>query len=323
MGEAPEVHRQLLSILNDLAYPPEAEVGDFAARRVDGGANNILYRVTGRGRDWAYKFCTRDARQRAWREYLALCAIDRAGLAVAPKPVLLDQASWSLDVVVQTWLDGEVSDAPPTTDAEWQELVTLYNRVHTLTCSDRNLPVPPAVQSASTAEDCVRLVQEQLVLLPDTARPEALTRLVMRLEGTRFASWPQPAQVLCHIDSNTTNLIRRPEGWCAVDWENAGRSDPALDMAELITHAAYTDVGLERWQWLTAAYSREAGDRYMALRIHTYWRILAVWWVARMARYLYEVPRGQDERLVKRSHGWLDGARHKLAHYIELADSIL
>jgi len=58
-------------------------------------------------------------------------------------------------------------------------------------------------------------------------------------------------------------------------------------------------------------------------RIHTYWRILSIRWVARMARYLYEVPRGQDERLVQRASDWFIDARNKFDHYAQLAQSLL
>ena len=42
----------------------------------------------------------------------------------------------------------------------------------------------------------------------------------------------------------------------------------------------------------------------MALRIKVYVQVMSVWWVARMARYMYEIPAGLDQRLVPWPADW-------------------
>ena len=86
--------------------------------RITGGWCNLLYRVTNSLGDLAVKFVIHDKRDRAGREHDALLALSQAGLSVAPEPLLLDRSSYAQPVVVQTWLEGEVSGGLPSTDAE-------------------------------------------------------------------------------------------------------------------------------------------------------------------------------------------------------------
>jgi hypothetical protein len=50
---------------------------------------------------------------------------------------------------------------------------------------------------------------------------------------------------------------------------------------------------------------------------------MLVWWVARLSRALYEIPRGQDERLVPRDPNWQQQGEQKLAAYIQRAFSVI
>jgi hypothetical protein len=121
------------------------------------------------------------------------------------------------------------------------------------------------------------------------------------------------------VDNNTLNFIRRPGRWASVDWENAGWGDPAFDIADWMTHAAYLDVSPERWDWVVEEYSSLVDDVTVVQRIWTYYKILLVWWVARLARYLYEVPRGLDPRLVEWPQGWRADLEGKYERYLALA----
>ncbi len=66
-----------------------------------------------------------------------------------------------------------------------------------------------------------------------------------------------------------------------------------------MTHPGYTEVASARWDWLIDAYAEQMGDPTAAFRVHTYNTMMLVWWVVRLARYLYEVPRNLDQRLVQ------------------------
>ncbi|MFN2108601.1 MAG: hypothetical protein ACK2UI_02980, partial [Anaerolineae bacterium] len=64
-------------------------------------------------------------------------------------------------------------------------------------------------------------------------------------------------------------------------------------------------------------------DGTASIRIWSYYTIMAVWWAVRMARYLYEMPRGLDTRLVAWSDEWLAEMQMKYERYVLLADELL
>ena len=101
-----------------------------------------------------------------------------------------------------------------------------------------------------------------------------------------------------------------------VDWENSGWGDPTFEIAELIAHPAYLAVPQTRWDWVIDTYCRMVGQPDMRHRIETHLRIYRIWWVARFARYLYEVPRQRDQRLVVRDAAWLDEIQQKYDRYL-------
>jgi thiamine kinase-like enzyme len=127
---------------------------------------------------------------------------------------------------------------------------------------------------------------------------------------------------LCRVDANIRNFIRRPGLWASVDWENSGWGDPAFEIADLITHAAYIDVPAWRWEWLTDTYCTLVNHSDAAIRIRAYRKAMLVWWVARLARALVEIPQGRDVRLAPRSPNWEAEMHAKVEHYLSLAEAV-
>ncbi len=295
---------------------------EWRIARINGGWNNLIYRATSPMGDVAIKFTIRDWRDRAGREYGALHALQQAGLAVAPEPILLDRTSYAQPVIVQTWIEGEVSDTPPTTEAEWRDLLQHLATVHTLTPDKTNVRLPKAVINANHARDGRRIVREQLACVPRHAQPESLRALVRRFEAARFPGWADAPRALCRVDLNISNFIRCPDKWVSVDWENGGWGDPAFDVANLMTHVAFKSIPLSHWDWAAATYCSLVGDDAL-VRIQVYYKILLVWWTARMARYLYQVPRGLDTRLVTWSEDRQANMAAQYEHYVRLAQEEL
>lgn len=292
---------------------------DWRITRITGGWNNLLYRATNDAHDLAIKFTRRDTRDRAGREFVALTALRETGLQIAPEPVMLAQNRYALPVVVQTWVAGEVSAAPPANDAEWMRLLEHYAAIHTLTPNKTVLDLPEAVVTMRSAEEGVSRVRDQLAWLPDHARPESLIALLAQFEQLEFPIWDKPRETFCRVDPNITNFLRRSDAWWSVDWENAGWGDPAFEIADLIVHPAYRDVKESRWDWVITHYCRRMNDAPMQVRIRAYRRIMLVWWVVRCARYLYDIPRGQDRRLAAYPAEWQADFQAKYAHYLNLA----
>jgi len=323
MASLDSVPRQLRPLLDYLAHvqlSTSATWQGWHITPIAGGANNRVYRGSGPGGNVAIKFTIRDQRRRAEREYAALRALEQHALAIAPRPVALDTSS-AQPVVVQTWLDGELLRAPPGTDDDWSHLVQHLATIHTVTPANTGITLASAVLAADSAVSCRRLVHEQLALLPPAAQPAELVALVQRLDRRRHRRWPPPPVALCRVDPNTSNFIRRAGPWASVDWENSGWGDPAFEIADLITHPAYLEVAPARWDWVVERYCRLARDTNTALRIGVYRRTLLVWWVARLARVLYDVPRGEDRRLVAWPADWEAETKRKYQHYLERAQA--
>ena len=322
----PERERRTLRSLLDYLADGEHKEGDRwqgrPVTRINGGWCNLLYRVATPSGDWAVKFVIRDRRDRAGREYNALLALRQAGLSIAPEPLLLDRSSYPQPVVVQTWLEGQVSVELPSTDGEWQKLLQHLATVHSVTAEKTSATVQPAVVNANDIGQGRKIIWQQVALLPPSARPASLLKLLEQLETADFPHWPKVTAALCRADNNILNFVRRPGAWASVDWENGGWGDPAFEIAQLMTHPVYINVPSSRWKWVVEGYCEIVGDKEIAVRIWAYYKILALWWMARVARYLYELPRGLDERLVSPPEGWNRDRKTKYEHYLRLADSL-
>lgn len=296
---------------------------DWQIKPITGGWNNLLFRVTGEASDLAIKFTVADARDRAGREYNALCALQQAGLDLAPLPIWLDRTSFAQPVVVQSWLSGEVSDRVPEDDAEWQQWVDHLLAVHSLTPQHTTFPLVPGVINASTVREAFALVTEQMARLPQAEQPSELRELYHQMQECEFPAWKPVPSVLCRVDCNLLNFVRQPDRWLSVDWENSGWGDPAFEIADLITHVANRAVPQARWQWLIEAYCARSNDTEMQLRIQTHRKIRLLWYAVRLYRYLYEMPRGLDQRLAELPDGWQADIQAKYAQYLELSAEVL
>jgi len=200
----------LLDHLDASQQPGETVWHGWKIHRVLGGANNILFRVTREEEDYAIKFTIRDSRNRAEREYNSLTALADAGLDVAPKPLLVDRDRYSQPVVVQSWLEGEVTSAVPANDTQWRRLLEHYATIHTLTLDEIEIGLAKAVINADSVPACKMLIQRQLDHIPVAALPADLPLLLQWLERLEGPEWTPVEQTLCRVDANTSNFVRRP-----------------------------------------------------------------------------------------------------------------
>ena len=323
--DAPSLHHleSLVERLSTEAPATAQEWKGWTVSPISGGANNLIYRASGNEGDFAIKFTIRDSRDRAGREFRALQAVAEAGLDIAPKPILLDTESYHQPVVVQSWIDGEVRAEPPETEEAWLKLVEHQVAIHSIRPESVNVSLVDALIDARSVTECHRLVEENLSLLPESERPDHLTKLVERFQRKSFVEWENPPLVLCRVDCNTLNFIRKPTSWASVDWENSGWGDRAFELAALILHPAYIDVPYERWEWLIDTYSQLTGDASIAHRAHIYYQTNLVFWNIRWMRYRYEMPRGLDPRLVQTTAVWDETMQRKYEHYQILADAFV
>lgn len=316
----------LLALLDYLAADLPRVPGtweEWAIQPVPGAGNNRLYRVTGPEGAVAVKFTIRDTRDRAGREYESLRLLAALGLDIAAQPVLLDRDRYRQPVIVQTWLDGEVSATPPATDTEWQQLLEHFATIHAVTPRQTPLALRPAVLTMTDAPTGLERIRQQLALIPADRQPPTLGTLVRQAEATRFPNWTAPPRTLCRCDPNSLNFVRRPGAWASVDWENSGWGDPAFELGDLIAHPAYATVPSTRWAWVLETYAALREDQAVITRIRAYSVLMLVWWVARLARGLYEIPTGHDQRLVERPAAWQADLQAKYDAYIGRAAAAL
>jgi aminoglycoside phosphotransferase (APT) family kinase protein len=288
---------------------------------IAGGANNLLYQAINDQEAYAIKFSLRDDRNRAKREYDALSALHQAGLLIAPEPIWLDQDRYRQPVVVQTWLDGAVLAAPPATDADWAALLNHYCAFQALTPTRTTIPLAEAIFNMASGGAGKALVHQHVARLPPSARPGSLQALLTWFDTWTPPTWASEPRALCRTDPNWRNFIRRTPDWASVDWENSGWGDPAFEIADLIAHPAYEHVPWGRWEQLVTEYAERRGDRSAIVRIRTYYTMMLVWWVVRCARYLYEVPRGLDPRLVSRPADWREETERKYIQFVTRAEA--
>jgi thiamine kinase-like enzyme len=297
---------------------------DWAIQPVQGGANNRLYRVTSAAGDFAVKFTIRDARDRAGREYDALRLLQVLKRDLAAAPVLLAADRYTQPVVVQTWVEGVDSATPPATDVEWHQLLRHFVGIHSITPAQAPALLRPAVLNMASAALGQDRIRQQMAGIPAAEQPETLCALVRRVEALSFPTWPPPAQALCRCDPNILNFVCCDDVWRSVDWENSGWGDPAFEIADLMAHPAYATVSDARWEWVVATYMALNGDTAVNQRIAVYYVLTLVWWVARLARSLYEIPAGREQaRLVARPAHWQADLQAKYDSYVRRATAAL
>ena len=321
---APAVAAQL----DDAANPPISWTGadTWSISRATGSLNNRIYRATASSADLAIKLTLRDQYQRATREYHSLRVLERAGLPVGPRALLLEQDGYATPVVVLTWEEGVPCTEPPATDDDWRSFVELFAAIHTVTPERVPADLPSAVLMARSAEEGRACMRTQLGYVPKADRPFEACDLLARLEAQPFPSWSPPPVSLCQADGNMRNLLQRPGGWAAVDWEYSGWGDPAFEFASVMAHVAYLDVSPERWTWVRDLYVSllPASQRATTTeRIAVYTPLMYGFWVGRFARMLYEIPRGGDQRLTPYPDGWLDAVRGRYQRYLQRAHDAL
>jgi thiamine kinase-like enzyme len=290
------------------------------------GHNNRVYRATSVQHDLAVKFYRVDARDRAGREFRALAVLRDLGLKIAPEPVLLERERYASPVMVQTWLNGPVYEAPPGSQAEWQRLAEHYNTIHSVTPAQVSQAMSPAVLTFQRAQQAAEGVLKEMESLPKGAKRPELMALMRKLEACSFPSWEEPAACLSRCDPSTHNLVRRDGVWASVDWENAGWGDAGFEMGDLMAHPLYSSVQTEQWEcFLDAVQASRPADADFKTRAWTYRAILLVRFAGIFSRSWHQRDAGMAETghikqyspewwvaLPDQYHGYCERAREAL-----------
>jgi Ser/Thr protein kinase RdoA (MazF antagonist) len=310
---------------------------DVTVHRVRGGANNALYQVETNGQCYACKLCVPDERDRAVREYGALCLLHAAGQDIAPAPLWLDESCSILPfpAVAYVWLHGAPLTAPLTAQ-QLAALLDTYRRLHSLRPEyhvGHSLPhaffhwfdfAPYLRDLRSFLDDYGtwlaasvpdgRSLRDRLRLLVDGCAEVISVATVDPGDG-RF-----PLR-LCRVDPNLQNVVWGIDGrarW--VDWEYSGWGDPALDLAELRWHAALAVLSEEQHGWVRVNYPQPVDDACFEERLVVWDHILASRWPLLILRALWCAHNGSDRVRLTRPETDPDELRDRLVHLLERAE---
>jgi len=292
----------------------DLRMANGTAVRIERGAqglNNCLYRVRINGDVYACKLFITDERQRARREWTALCSLHEAGLRLAPEPVAsAPDGPLPQPAVVYRWVGGESLGGQTLTTEDVCALVTSVNQIHRTPPAAGVEPLVAWHQPESFAaylgeietwlckvRAWIESHHGQASSLPSWLEdlPALFPLMVETLrlaqdavaQTTASSAYPNPA--LVRVDGNLDNVVRGDDGRLYfLDWEYSGWGDPAYDLAELRWHPRAKSITAAQWATALAAYTPFASDPGFAERLAVYNRLLPAWWVGRSALHLLE-----------------------------------
>jgi aminoglycoside phosphotransferase (APT) family kinase protein len=297
----------------------------LALRRPLTYQSNRLYDLRA-GRDhWIVKeFCRPDEFELApRREYQSLKRLER--LDVAPRPVLLQVAPRPPlgPFVVYEYMPGQMWDRRRPAAAELAQLADIWSAFAELPVDDllmaRAYEGSPDQTAARWQRDFEAYAAWAEVKYPAALPAARLCQqaLAMHQDMVQALAEARPRLTFGRGDSRFANIIARPGGRLGiVDWEDSGRTDPALDLADLIVHANQEDLlSAGEWQAFLTPYlaARRPADPGLERRLQLYQVLLSFTWLSIL------LSRGVTLAQNGRLNGWLVNempANQRLRRYL-------
>jgi aminoglycoside phosphotransferase (APT) family kinase protein len=270
------------------------------------------------------EFLKPDEQQDApWREFEALNLL--APLDIAPQPIahILPHSAARSPLVLYEYMEGEAWDRHRPTAAELTQLAEVWLKINSVAPDDlwesrgQDRPLDEIeARFHADLKDYADWVESEF-----HAGRRAVDLCFMVLESRHSAigelSDLTPALRFCRADPRFANVIRRPDGRLGlVDWEDSGLSDPARDLADLMTHPNQEDlVSPKAWKAFLKPYLAVQGksDRQIKRRVDLYLALFPIYWLISMIRRGIQLAREGHLR------GWVEHglpAGEKLRRYL-------
>ncbi|MBV9790753.1 MAG: phosphotransferase [Chloroflexi bacterium] len=253
-----------------------------AIQRLAGGMNNAVYRVQLADQPVCVKLYKVDERQRAEREWQALCWIGERGLGIAPQPLHFAPDA-ELPAVVMEFVPGvSLSDQQPGV-RELAALAATLKQLYALTPQISTYPHTVI----GTPLGLMQRVESWLAQLADRADEPLVAQILAVMaqwesEADRtILAMPAPL-VFSRGDPNLANCLWDGQRVRCVDLEYSGWSDVAFDLADLIEAQPsrhVSDPAWERFIDLFELHDPAAQERLAAAR-----RLCAVFWISLLWR---------------------------------------
>lgn len=303
-----------------------------AVQRINGGGNNLLYRVDTGDLQYAlkvYLLPSNDERDRLQQEFAAYRFLHDNNVTEMPAPVTSDP---SRGAAVYTWIDGTSASTPDGTDID--RAVTFLEKLHTL----RHAPGAEALSHAAEASLSPAQLLSQItprrerLAEPAVTMPELMKFLeqdfdpalhrfrdqALRAYETRGWSWDEditPAQrTLSPSDFGFHNALRvNGDSLVFFDFEYFGWDDPVRAVADFLLHPGHVldqDARQRFCTAMTAVYG--AADPGFAERLNILYPMVALRWAMialgdflpqRMARRLHLESSADTAQILDRQLG--------------------
>lgn len=265
----------------------------WAFTRVYGGMNGIIFHVNNSqspNKPMAVKIRKRDARQRALREFSALDLLSSAHQQLAPDPIQLvtDNPDFIGDVIVMSWVEGDVLDNLSHASRDlWKSVLQTLSQIHaypqqSIKGLTKRFPI------ASTS-DLLREIQSRYDNLPDGQLGE-MTKAEMGMLLDEFrdealkTSYHTEQLKLTIYDTNPANMILNNRRVTIVDWENAGWGDPAFDIADLLVRPNCSHLLPSMRDWIVTHYADISQSPEIINRVIQYQRLMLIFWLLLTSR---------------------------------------
>ncbi len=241
---------------------------DANLRVLTGGRNNGAYAFQQEGRTYCLKCYKVDGRQRVETEWRTLNALAECGYTPAPLPLAYDPDA-RVPIVIMEFVSGEGLGGR-LNPVQLAALEAATQSLHAITPSTLRHPLRHAEGDAPSILRRVREGEQTIAAY----LPDAECHVAARL----WRAWlrgPDPALLLesadavfSRSDPNLANCLWDGERLRMIDFEYAGWSDRAVDLADLVEHPASFATPEDTWAEFVARFDLSAMEerRYVAAR---------------------------------------------------------
>jgi aminoglycoside phosphotransferase (APT) family kinase protein len=289
-GDNDQKHTWLVNIAADILSVPASEL--WFKRRPSLGiqSNNLFEAGNDRQRIVLKEFLKpEEFDESPVREFRALELL--SNLDIAPHPrAYYPQNPDRRPLVVYDYMPGQMWDRQTPTKIQLENLAAIWMQTNEVWHDDlwlsrgqeqpilqiwRGIKIQFAAYFAWVESEydpalaavklCMRLCDDRMEIATELSRSDA-------------------PLCFCRADPRFANIITRPDGSLGmVDWEDSGLRDPALDLADAMTHPNQEDL-LSRSQWKAFLDPyldhRRRMDPAIDQRFHLYQGLLPVWWLS-------------------------------------------
>ncbi len=227
-------------------------------------------------------------RESPLREFRALELLSDLDIAPQPRAYIPHQPDRK-PIVVYDYMDGQMWDRRIPTAGELSHLSALWIQISEIE-SDALWVSRNYEHSTSDVWKGVRkMLQNYSRWAKSSFEPAIKTAQLcrvlgdLRLEVVEELSQYKVPLCFCRSDPRFANVISRPgDKLGMVDWEDSGLRDPALDLADIMTHPNQEDLlSPLQWRAFLSPYLESRGqiDDTLSERLHLYRGLLSVWWL--------------------------------------------